>query len=101
MNIVDYTRNSLSFCSKLSCHLSFKKIRDFFFTKNYVLDVCIYSVKNKKMSINQRSSTVVPQNFRLEVEKLLRNILMVVVQVAYFHSEIKSVIKNSAIQEVK
>ena len=59
----------------------------------------IYSVKNKKMSINQRSSTVVPQNFRLEVEKLLRNILMVVVQVAYFHSEIKSVIKNSAIQE--
>ena len=52
------------------------------------------------MSINQRSSTVVPQNFRLEVEKLLRNILMVVVQVAYFHSEIKSVIKNSAIQEV-
>ena len=54
----------------------------------------IYSVKNKKMSINQRSSTVVPLNFRLEVEKLLRNILMVVVQVAYFHSEIKSVIKK-------
>ena len=100
MNIVDYTWNSLSFCSKLSCHLSFKKFENFF-TKNYVLDVGIYSVKNKKMSINQRSSTVVPQNFRLEVEKLLRNILMVVVQVAYFHSEIKSVIKNSAIQKVK